>query len=70
MLNQIKFKCMENDNKKLLIYLISYVLINIICVAGYTLINIGFILIGFLVEFVSLALIILLAYYVLKDIDN
>ena len=70
MLNQIKFKCMENDIQKLLIYLISYVLINIICVAGYTLINIGFILIGFLVEFVSLALIILLAYYVLKDIDN
>ena len=61
---------MENENKKLLIYLILYVLINIICVAGYTLINIGFILIGFLVEFVSLALIILLAYYVLKDIDN
>jgi len=61
---------MENENKKLLIYLISYVLINIICVAGYALINVGFILIGFLVEFVSLALIILLAYYVLKDIDN
>lgn len=61
---------MENENKKLLICLISYVLINIICVAGYALINVGFILIGFLVEFVSLALIILLAYYVLKDIDN
>ena len=61
---------MENENKKLLIYLISYVLINIICVAGYALINVGFILIGFLVEFVSLALIVLLAYYVLKDIDN
>ena len=61
---------MENENKKLLIYLISYVLINIICVAGYVLINVGFILIGFLVEFVSLALIVLLAYYVLKDIDN
>lgn len=61
---------MKNENKKLLIYLISYVLINIICVAGYALINVGFILIGFLVEFVSLALIILLAYYVLKDIDN
>lgn len=61
---------MENENKKLLIYLISYVLINIICVAGYVFINVGFIFIGFLVEFVSLALIILLAYYVLKDIDN
>jgi len=61
---------MKNVNKKLLIYLISYVLINIICVAGYALINVGFILIGFLVEFVSLALIVLLAYYVLKDINN
>lgn len=54
----------------ILVYLIAYIFICVICGVGYVLIQYGLVLIGFIVEFISLFLLFILGYFMLNDKYN
>lgn len=61
---------MKNEFIMILVYLIAYIFICVICGVGYVLIQYGLVLIGFIVEFISLFLLFILGYFMLNDKYN
>ena len=61
---------MKNEFIMIFAYLIAYIFICAICVVGYVLIQYGLVLIGFIVEFISLFLLFTLGYFMLNDKYN
>jgi len=61
---------MKNEFIMIFVYLIAYIFICIICGVGYVLIQHGLVLIGFIVEFISLFLLFIFGYFMLNDKYN
>ena len=57
----------KNEFIMIFVYLIAYIFIFVICGVGYVLIQHGLVLIGFIVEFISLFLLFILGYLMYRD---